>query len=165
MKTIVALLFVLLAGSAMAQSSPPYTVSLGLESVVPNPSPVDQPIHIVPIVQAQGNTNNTLPTGIVEVGIYSGPASTLALVTSCNVPLTTLASGCDVMLSEPGKYEIMLHYPGDANFQSTYSAKTKLHVYDGSRTNKVPALGYPALLLLGLLMLLAAMKFVRRRTD
>ncbi|MGB8635696.1 MAG: hypothetical protein WCD36_10485 [Rhodanobacteraceae bacterium] len=165
MKTIVALLFALLAGTVMAQSSPPYTVTLGLQSVNPSPAPVNQPIHIVPIVQPQGNTNSTLPTGIVEVGIYNGPASTLALVTSCNVPLNNLAAGCDVTLNQVDKYEIMLHYPGDANFQSTYSAKTKLHVYDGSRTNKVPALGYPALLLLGLLMLLAAMKFVRRRTD
>ncbi len=119
----------------------------------------------MPIVQAQGNTNNTLPTGIVEVGIYSGPASTLALVTSCNVPLTNLAAGCDVTLSEPGKYEIMLHYPGDANFQSTYSAKTKLHVYDGTLTTNVPALGYPALVVLASLVLLAAMKFVPQRTD
>ena len=118
----------------------------------------------MPIVQAQGNTNDALPTGIVEVGIYSGPAGTLALVTSSDVPLTNLAAGCDVTLSEPSKYEIMLHYPGDADFQSTYSAKTKLHVYDGTLTTNVPTLGSPALFMLALLVLLAAMRLVPQRT-
>ena len=46
-----------------------YTVSLGLESdhAEPGPEPIS-PIHIVPIVQPEGNTDNTLPTGIVEDG-------------------------------------------------------------------------------------------------